>query len=250
MLSSSMTRLNKHLAHQGLCSRRAADKLIAQGKVLVNGQPAELGMQVDPQSDRIEVLDKVVPSQESNLTYWKLYKPIGVVSAVAKQPAAPDRPTIQDLLDQAGIQQRVYPVGRLDIASEGLLLLTNDGDLTLRLTHPKYQVPKKYLVWVNGDLSEYALRKLRRGVKLSDGLTAKTEVEVIFKEPERAKFSIVLREGRHRQIRRMAAQLGLHVTKLKRVKLGTVELEKLYPGEIVPLTKEELVGLKELVGLE
>lgn len=237
-------RINKWLASMGVASRRAIDELIQDGKVMVNGNPAELGMQIDPKSDEVTVNGEMVNTEDKpELEYWKLYKPVGVVSTVSDPE---DRKTVLDLLKGSKEAQRLFPVGRLDIDSEGLLLMTNDGKLTQKLTHPKYEVPKEYLVWINGPITGTALRRLSSGVKLSDGKTAPATIKVIFREPNRSKLSMIISEGRTHQIRRMVAKVGATVVRLKRTKLGTLELGEMEPGEVKQLTPEEVEGLKQL----
>ncbi|KUK79404.1 MAG: Pseudouridine synthase [Microgenomates bacterium 39_7] len=240
-------RINKWLARMGVASRRKIDELIEEGKILVNDEPAELGMDVDPQKDRVEVDGEVVAIEDKpELEYWKLYKPPGVVSTVSDPEG---RKTVLDLLKDSKDAERLFPVGRLDIESEGLLLMTNDGALTQKLTHPKYEVPKEYLAWINGRLTGTALSRLSRGVKLIDGKTAPAEIKVIFREQDRSKLSITITEGRNHQIRRMIAKVGATVVRLKRTKLGTLELGKMKEGEVKRLTQEEVAGLNQLVEL-
>lgn len=240
-------RINKWLASMGVASRRKIDELIAEGKVLVNGTPAELGMQIDPKSDEVTVDGEAINTEDKpDLEYWKLYKPTGVVSTVSDPE---DRKTVLDLLNDSKEAQRLFPVGRLDIDSEGLLLMTNDGKLTQKLTHPKYEVPKEYLVWINGCLTGTALNRLSRGVKLTDGKTAPATIKVIFREPDRSKLSMTITEGRTHQIRRMVAKVGATVVRLKRTKLGTLELGEMELGEVMQLTQEEIAGLKQLADI-
>jgi 23S rRNA pseudouridine2605 synthase len=233
-------RINKYLASIGIASRRKIDSLIEQGKVLVNGKPASLGMQVDPQEDRIIVNSESV-SQKQELQekeYWKVYKPAGVVSTV-DDPLG--RETLIDLVDS---KKRLFPVGRLDQESEGLVLMTDDGELAYKLSHPKFEIEKEYLVWVNGSLSSRVVNHLEKGVNLGEFTTAPSKVEVIFREPKKAKFSIVIHEGHNRQIRRMVARAGLTVTRLKRIRIGSLLLGELNSGESKLLTKKELAQLK------
>jgi pseudouridine synthase len=237
-------RINKYLADLGLGSRRKVDEFIEQGLVEVNNQPAELGMKIDPAQDTIKFKDKVVSAQQNEAEpkeYWKLYKPAGVISTV-DDPGG--RKTVLDLIDSA---VRLYPVGRLDQESEGLILLTNDGQLSYHLTHPKFEIEKDYLVWVNGHLTDKDIERMEKGVLLSEGRTQPAQVEIIFREPNRAKFLITITEGRNHQVRRMAARVGLTVTRLKRVRMGNLKLDELQPGEAVRLSKQELHELGQLV---
>jgi pseudouridine synthase len=236
-------RINKYLADLGLGSRRKVDEFIEQGLVEVNNQPAELGMKIDPFKDTIKFKDKVVSAQQDEAEpkeYWKLYKPAGFISTV-DDPGG--RKTVLDLVDSA---VRLYPVGRLDQESEGLILLTNDGQLTYHLTHPKFEIEKDYLVWVNGHLTDKDIERMEKGVLLSEGRTQPAQVEIIFREPNRAKFLITITEGRNHQVRRMAARVGLTVTRLKRVRMGHLELGELQPGEAVQLTAQEAHELRQL----
>jgi len=236
-------RINKLLADYGVGSRRKIDQLITEGKVEVNGIRASLGMMINPEADKIVVEGKSVNlKQKPEYEYWKIYKPVGMVSTTSDPEG---RPTVLSLLNKTASTARVYPVGRLDIESEGLMLLTSDGQLAQKLTHPKYQTPKEYLVWANGSLSNRDLSKLQKGVKLSDGVTAPARVELIFREEDRVKVSITLTEGRNRQIRRMMAKVGLMVTRLKRVKLGAVELGDMYEGEVRKITINEISQLSK-----
>ncbi len=231
-------RINKYLASTGLGSRRKIDQMIIDGLIIVNDKPAQLGMSVDPNKDEIRVgkLQEKYEQVQKN-EYWKIYKPVGIVSTTSDPEG---RPTVLSLMEGISPNTRLYPVGRLDIESEGLMILTNDGELTQKLTHPKFHTSKEYLVWANGHLSDKDLMKLRRGVKLSDGMTASAQVEIIFREPDRVKLRVVLHEGRHRQIRRMTAKVGLMVTRLKRVKLGPIEIEDMYEGEVRRMSPIEL----------
>ncbi len=242
----SQIRINKYLAKVGLGSRRKVDEYIEKGLVEVNGKAAELGMQVDPEQDLIKFKGKVVSAKEDETEpkeYWKVYKPRGVVST-ASDPHG--RPSVVELVPS---DARLYPVGRLDQDSEGLILLTNDGRLTYHLTHPKFEVEKDYLVWISGNLSKSDIRRLRQGVFLKEGRTQPAKVEVIFKEKEKAKFLITLTEGRYHQVRRMAARVGLTVTRLKRVRMASLELGELEPGEAVRLSKKEIEELQDGLGL-
>ncbi len=235
-------RINKYLAKVGIGSRRAVDRLIEQGQVKVNQRPAQLGMQVNPEEDEIVVKGQEITDQldEIDYQYWKLYKPVGVIST-SRDPHG--RQTVVDLVSSS---ERLTPVGRLDQDSEGLMLLTNDGQLTYKLTHPKFEIDKEYLVWVNGDLNQRVVNHLENGVDLGDFVTAPSQVKIIFRESSQAKFSIIIHKGHNRQIRRMCAHAGLTVTRLKKVRLGDLRLGSLQPGEAVRLTASELKSLRQL----
>lgn len=235
----ALVRLNKYLADCGVASRRKVDELIIAGVVLVNDQLAEVGQRVEPSVDVIQVNGKSISQPKpEDLEYWVVYKPRGYVSTVRD----PDnRPSVVSLVHS---KQRLYPVGRLDIESEGLVLLTNDGVLTNVLTHPRYHAAKTYHVWVTGEITERKLNKLRRGVRLNDGMTAPCEIVSTMLRTRKAALTITLYEGRSRQIRRMMPCVDLEVTKLKRVGIGPVQLGSLRVGESRKLTQAEVDQLR------
>jgi 23S rRNA pseudouridine2605 synthase len=231
-------RIQKILARAGLGSRRACEEYIAAGRVRVNGQVAVLGDKADSQRDRIQLDGKPVQVAEP-LVYIALYKPRGVLSAVT---SLDPRPTVLDLVD---VPERVYPVGRLDADSEGLILLTNDGDLANRLTHPRYGHEKEYRVLVARRPDEEQLATWRRGVVLEDGFhTSPADVKVDAPAGKGAWLRVVMREGRKRQIRETGTQIGLPVVRILRVRIGTLQLGNLKPREWRHLTPEEAAGLK------
>lgn len=230
-------RLQKILARAGLGSRRACEELIRQGRVTVNGVVACLGASADPSCDAIAVDGQPIRLPEGH-TYLLLYKPPGVVSTARDTHG---RTTVLDLVPSSS---RLYPVGRLDLESEGLVLLTDDGEIALRLTHPRYGHPKEYHVRVQGHPGEQALQRWRAGVRLDGERTAPAEVTVLRHEADGTWLRVVLREGRKRQIRRIAEQLGYPVQRLIRVRLGPLELGNLKPGEWRPLTAEEIAHLR------
>jgi len=235
-------RLQKILAHAGIGSRRACEDLIRQGRVAVNGQTAHIGQKADPDRDSIAVDGEPVQTDASQV-YVALHKPRGVLSHDA---GSAQRRTVA--CDLVSLSNRLYPVGRLDLQSEGLLLLTNDGDLTYRLTHPRFGHEKEYRVLVKGQPSEATLEKWRNGVFLNGRTTAPADVSVLRREKKRAWLRVILREGRKRQIRRVAAMLGHPVRRLIRVRIGPVLLGKLKPGKWRHLTRQELKSLKKLTG--
>lgn len=226
-------RLQKVLANADLGSRRVCDDLIAAERVTVNGVIAELGRRVDPDNDVIEV-DGVRIGTASGLVYYLLNKTAGVVTT-ASDPEG--RPTV---VEQVPAEPRVYPVGRLDFETEGLLILTNDGDLTHRLTHPSFGVEKEYLAHVEGQPSRGALRALREGVELDDGITAPAQVSLLGADVIR----LVIHEGRNRQVRRMCEAVGYPVTRLARSRIGPLADPKLKPGTWRELTTDEVRGLE------
>ncbi len=231
-------RLQKILAHAGYGSRRACEEIIAAGRVRVNGQPVGLGDKADPETDRITVDGHPVKAAEP-LVYIALHKPRGVLSTVD----APDpRPTVRDLVPLPGT---LYPVGRLDVDSEGLILLTNDGELANRLTHPRYGHQKEYKVLVARQPDHEQLDAFRHGVVLEDGYrTAPVLARVESLYGKGAWLNLVLPEGRKRQIRETCAQIGLPVVKIIRVRIGTLRLGNLKPREWRNLTDAEVAALK------
>ena len=243
-MAEGRQRLQKILAAAGYGSRRACEEIIRQGRVQVNGRVVtEMGTKVDPHRDEIRVDGAPLSSPEGKV-YLILHKPPGYISTV-HDPWG--RPTILDLVPHRG---RLYPVGRLDAESEGLLLLTNDGQLTHRLTHPRYEHEKEYRVLVRGRPNEAVLSRLRRGVKLEEGRTAPAEVsrasrkEGLETPPGATWLRMVIHEGRKRQIRRMCAAVGHPVQRLIRVRMGPIELGNLPPGGYRPLSAKEVRRLR------
>ncbi|GAC1317179.1 MAG: pseudouridine synthase [Acidimicrobiales bacterium] len=232
-------RLQKVLARAGIGSRRACEELIADGRVTVNGEVADLGRRVDPQTDEVEV-DGALVAVAAGLVHYLLNKPAGVVST-ADDPQG--RPTVVDLVPAS---PRVFPVGRLDVETEGLLILTNDGPLTHRLTHPRYGVEKEYLVHVDGRPAPGTLRRLRTGVELDDGITAPARVALAGPDVVR----ITIHEGRNRQVRRMCEAVGHPVIRLVRMRIGPIVDPRLAPGAWRPLTPSEVRSVAEVAGLD
>lgn len=232
-------RLQKIMAKAGHGSRRANEKIIRQGRVRVNGRVARLGDKADPQTDRITVDGEPIELEEP--IYIMLNKPKGVLSSTEDEE---ERTTVLDLVD---VEAHIYPVGRLDKPSEGLILLTNDGKLAHRLTHPRYEHEKLYDVTVEGDIPDEALRQWRGGLRLGDKMTAPADVEVVERAPDHTRLRITLREGRKRQIRRMAALFGHPVRRLFRQAIGPLQIGDLPPGRWRHLTEEEVQSLKEYV---
>ncbi|HMJ78460.1 MAG TPA: pseudouridine synthase [Iamia sp.] len=226
-------RLQKVLAQAGLGSRRACEEMIADGRVTIDGQEALLGDRVDPESSVVEV-DGVPIGIRPGSVYYLLNKPSGVVTT-ADDPQG--RPVVIDLVPA---EPRVFPVGRLDLDTEGLLLLTNDGDLTHRLTHPSFGVEKEYLAEVEGVPGRGTLRRLREGVDLDDGVTAPATVGTVSPSVLR----IVIHEGRNRQVRRMGEAVGHPVRRLVRTRIGPITDRKLEPGEWRELTQTEVRALE------
>jgi 23S rRNA pseudouridine2605 synthase len=230
-------RLNQAIAQTGYCSRRKADELIAAGKVRVNGVTCtEFGRDIDPAHDQLEVGGKRL-SFKTNV-YVALNKPRGVVTTTADEQ---DRKTVLHLLPKD--LRHLKPVGRLDMYSEGLLILTNDGDFALKLTHPRHHVPKLYIVRVAGELSDKHARLLANGVELEDGKTAPADVDIVERNKSYTEVEITLREGRNRQIRRMFASLGYTVQRLVRLAIGGLQLDHIAPGSWRYLSSQEVNDL-------
>lgn len=227
----SRERLQKVLARAGIASRRASEEMIQAGRATINGRTAALGDKV-ADSDRIE-LDGIPVLRDPNLVHYLLHKPRDVVSTASDTQ---NRQTVVDLVPST---IRVYPVGRLDADSEGLIILTNDGDLTHRLTHPSFGVPKEYLVHVEGIPQRSALRSLREGIQLDDGMTAPAQVSM----PDQGLLKITIHEGRNRQVRRMCAAIGHPVVRLVRVRIGPITDSSLTAGSWRELTNEEVRSL-------
>lgn len=235
-------RLQKILSQWGIASRRQAEQIILAGRVRLNGGVAELGQKADPTCDRIEVDGRLVQPQRPERLYLLLHKPKSVVSTCSDPQ---QRRTALDLLPAALRQVGLHPVGRLDAASTGALLLTNDGAVTACLTHPRHSVAKTYRVWVEGQPSAAALQQWRQGLLLEGRLTRPAEVQSLAVQPDRTCLEIVLREGRNRQIRRVAAQLGHPVLTLHRLAIGPIQLGKLASGQYRSLDQAEIRFLQQ-----
>ena len=236
-------RLQKVLARAGLGSRRVCEELIADGRVTVNGDTARLGRRVDPERDAV-ALDGVPVVVRDDLVYYLLNKPTGYVST-ASDPEG--RATVVELVPPT---PRVYPVGRLDYDTEGLLLLTNDGDLTHLLTHPRFGVVKTYLAEVDGDPSPAAVRTLREGVALDDGVTAPARVSVVQRGGATTAVELAIHEGRNRQVRRMCEAVGHPVVRLVRTRIGPLRDGSLKPGTWRALTPTEVRRLYEAASVD
>jgi 23S rRNA pseudouridine2605 synthase len=239
--SRSGERLQKVLARAGFGSRRAAEELIAAGRVAVDGEVASLGRRVDPEHDRITV-DGIPVVVRADVVYYLLNKPARVVTT-ARDPEG--RPTVIDLVP---LEPRVFPVGRLDYETEGLLVLTNDGELAQLLSHPSHAVEKAYLAEVEGVPTRAALRRLREGVDLDDGRTAPARARIVQTHGDNAALEVVIHEGRNRQVRRMCEQVGHPVRRLVRTRIGPVSDRRLPPGEWRPLRRREVRALFEAAG--
>lgn len=239
-------RVQKILASAGIGSRRECEKLISQGCVTINGEVVtELGIKVDPQRAAIKVHGKLLQAP-SIYQYLILHKPQGVLTTMKPDPEG--RPTLLSLLGRP-LKTRVFPVGRLDINSEGLVLLTNDGELTYRMTHPGFKLPKTYEVRVHGLPSKKILDILSNGVNLEDGRTQPAKVRILRTTGKNTWLKLTIFEGKKRQIRRMCEKVRLPVSKLKRVMIGPLTLRGLERGQFRFLTDDEIIQLKEAVKL-
>ena len=234
-------RLQKFFTDCDILSRRATEQAIKDGKVLVNGIPAEVGQKIDPDSDIIEYEGKVIkPPKNSTYAYIMLNKPRGFLSTVTDDRG---RRCVTELVADVGI--RLYPIGRLDMDSEGLLLLTNDGDLTYQLTHPKHEIPKIYHVTVAGCVSSEQKKALESPMDIDGYRILPVKTQIIEKQADKTTLCMTLYEGRNRQIRKMCEQQKLKVLTLRRVAIGTLKLDGLPLGKWKHLTKEQVNYLKQ-----
>jgi len=235
-------RLHKFLSRAGVASRRVAEEWIRAGRVAVNGQVVtEMGVKIDPDRDQVQVDERPVQPPTTTITVM-VHKPYGYISSLADPQG---RRVVTDLLG-GKIKERLYPVGRLDYDATGLMLLSNDGDLAYRLTHPSYQVPRVYRVTVAGEIAPETLRRLSRGVKVGDR-TVTAAVEVIKAEAGKTVLELTVREGRYHLVKRLLLQVGHMVLKLKRIAFGPLNLGALPRGEFRLLTREEMAALKAQV---
>lgn len=235
------TRIQKVLADQGLCSRRAAEQIITEGRVKLNGHPTKVGDKMDISKDLLTVDgQKIIIQRKKEFHYIMLYKPRGFITTTNDERG---RKTVMDLLKD--VSERVFPIGRLDKDSEGLLLFTNDGEFANLLTHPSHGVSKLYRVTVRPHASEEQLIKLTDGVVLDDGSkTLPAIIRVVTDEPERTVMEITIKEGKNRQIRRMCEAVGLTVIRLRRSTIGSVKLGMMQPGQYRELTPQEVAALR------
>lgn len=232
-------RLQKFMANCGVASRRKSEEIIVAGRVSVNGVLVrELGLKVDERKDIVSVDGKIIKSEENKL-YILLNKPIGYITTVSDQFG---RKTVIDLVRE--VSERVYPVGRLDYDTSGLLLLTNDGDLAYKITHPKYEITKKYIARVSGVPKESDLQRFRDGLQIEDYITSKAKIKIITVDNGEALLEVVIHEGRNRQVRKMCSKIGHPVIELKRVEVGKIKLGNVREGRWRYLTEEEVNFLK------
>ena len=237
-----LPRLQKVLAEIGLASRRQSEEMIREGRVTVNGRAARIGEKVDPSRDHIKVDGRRVALPSEKL-YLLLHKPKNTVTTL-EDPEG--RPTVLSLVKEK--RARLFPVGRLDYDAEGFLLLTNDGDLAHRLSHPSFRIPRTYRVKVKGKPSPEEIRKLSRGISLEDGPTAPCRITFLRETRENAWMEMTLREGRNRQVKRMWEKMGYPVLKLKRVSFAGLALGNLQPGEYRALGPKELEKIRRMTG--
>ena len=230
-------RLQKILAARGLASRRKAEEMIAAGRVTVNGMTAALGDSADPDTDEIKVDGALLPSMEKYV-YIMLNKPRGFVTTLSDEKGRPD---VSQLVADCGV--RVYPVGRLDMDSEGLLLFTNDGSFANTLMHPKHQVEKTYDTWVTG-YTPGGFQRLKEPMELDGYQLRRPKLKLVKAEGDRARIQITIHEGRNRQVRRMCEIAGMHVTRLRRIREGNLSLGELPKGKWRYLTEQEVTDLK------
>ncbi len=239
------TRIHKFIADAGLMSRRAAEEAIKRGEIKVNGERAEIGMKIDPERDTIEYKGRIVKLGKPHNDYIMLNKPVGYVTTMSDEMG---RPCIKDLLE--GLDSRVYPVGRLDLESEGLLLCTNDGELALRLTHPRHSIPKYYNVTVKGDITPKQKKILSSALDIDGYKIQPVNVKIVSMNEEKTVLNMELYEGRNRQIRKMCEIAELEVIKLKRIAIGAITLGNLKLGSWRRLTKQQVEYLKVSCGMK
>jgi pseudouridine synthase len=234
MNNSDSVKIHAYIAHQGIASRRKAEELVQLGKVRVNGEKAIIGQRIDPQTDKVTVEGNVISKKANQPIYLLINKPAGYVSTTSDELG---RKNVLDLVP-ANLKQntRLYPVGRLDLDSEGLMLLTNDGDLAFHLTHPKFEVKKTYHVLVAGTPTELAINHLRKGVKLREGFTSPADVEELSTEGDNTWLSITIHEGRYHQVKRMLERVGYDTLRLIRVSMGQFNLDQLQGQKYLKLS--------------
>ena len=239
-----LIRLNKYIASSGCCSRRKADELIASGNVKVNGKiVSDLGLKINPEKDKVEVKGKIVKPIEKKI-YIKLYKPRQILTQLGKDKFK--RKTLSDLYQEIGIKEKVFPVGRLDYDSEGLLILTNDGELANKIMHPKNKIPKRYIVEVKGRVNLDKFNKMKKGTILEKGEFIKPdELKIVKKKKNSTILDITIHSGQKRVIRRFMKVFNHPVLRLKRIQIGNINLENLKPAEWSYISKIELEKLKK-----
>jgi len=234
-------RINKYLSSIGIASRRAVDRLINEKRIRINGSMATLGDQVNPGKDKIEIDGRIINASKPVFEYIILNKPEGVISSTV------DTHQRQTVLDLVPHKSRLYPVGRLDYNSSGIILLTNDGDFALKLTHPRFHLPKTYHVTVTGLVDNLKLNKLRTGIILEEGKTLPCEVAVLSRHPGNTVLEFILFQGKKRQIRRMCESVSLKVWKLHRTSIGPITIDGVNSGKYRFLSRGEVESLKQLI---
>ncbi len=232
-------RINKYIASTGVAARRKADEMIEEGRVMLNGRVAKMGDMIDPEKDILTIDGEIVGEKEEKV-YYILNKPAKVICASSSED---DRKCVVDLIDD---KRRIFSIGRLDYDTEGMLILTNDGELYNRVIHPSAEVFKSYFVKVKGRIEKKSIQDLRYGVNLEDGMTLPARVELISSGEKQSEVFIAIREGRNRQVRRMFEKVGNEVINLKRTAIGDFMIGELASGEYRELTKEELEYLRNL----
>lgn len=243
-MANNEVRLQKFMAEQGVASRRKSEELILAGKVKVNGHVAQIGMKINPRKDLVTVgKQKLTNVKNRKMVYIMLNKPRGYVTTVSDELG---RKTVMDLLPDFGV--RIYPVGRLDKDSEGLLLLTNDGSFTNCMTHPSHEYAKVYRVTVRPSVDDNILYNLRNGIEIDGRVTAPCDVTVLTEEENRVVLEFVLHEGRNRQIRKMCESQGLEVARLKRISIGPIKLGMLKQGDYRELSEQDVKKLLRSAG--
>ncbi len=242
-MTDDKIRLQKYMSECGIASRRKSEELISEGKVKVNGVKAQIGDKINPNKDIVSVDGRKV-IKEKKLYYVMLNKPRGFITTMSDEMG---RKCVAELVSD--INARVYPIGRLDRESEGLLLFTNDGEFANAMTHPTKHVPKTYRVTIRPDITEEQITQLMTGMVIDGRKTMPADVRIITKEPNRVVIEIVLCEGRNRQIRKMCEDLGLEVARLKRVSVGSIKLGMLPQGKWRELTDEEVKRLMNAASL-
>lgn len=235
-------KLHKFMAHAGVASRRKSEELIEKGKVTVNGTKAHIGQVIDPAHDSVTVEGKAISQADEVLRYFLVNKPLGLISTTSDELG---RETVLSLIPR--ISERLYPVGRLDKDSTGLLLLTNDGDLANTLTHPRYQIKKTYHVVVEGKPSFSAIAHLERGVRLSEGYTQPAIIELLDSDVNTTTLEITIHEGKNHQVRRMMDRVGYPVVKLERIILGPFTLDQLEDKKYKELSSAEIANMMQAV---
>lgn len=236
-------RIQKVIADSGLCSRRKAEELVSKGHVKVNGHPAQIGQQLDPRVDIITIDgERVIVEKKKEYAYMIMNKPRGYLTSMTDDRG---RRCVTELLPQS--DKRIFPIGRLDLNSEGLLLFTDDGRFANEMMHPSHQVSKTYRVTVRPDITDEQAAKLSEGVYIDGRKTAPAEIRVLTKEKNRVVMEIVIREGRNRQVRKMCEAVNLDVARLKRTAIGPIRLGMLKPGTVRELTKEELKAIRTAI---